>query len=224
MDRIKKHVNHILKQSNLSDKEKNELALQFNDHINSLKEYYINKGIAEDEAVSLAIRDFGDENNLAAELSSKTSLKSGSKTILSIIFYVYMFILLGHYLKLVIDCNSISFKIDSLIPSVYITALIKDVYRHGFNINNLDYIITYGVAFIPVGLFIPFINNQLNSFRSNLKVYLMLAFGILVVRFIFNLGVIFFDHGIMHMIGCLIGYCLYKALTVQPKIRRILFD
>lgn len=224
MDRVKKHVNHILKQSNLSDKEKNELALQFNDHINSLKGYYINKGVAEDEAVSLAIRDFGDENNLAAELSSKTSLKSGSKTILSIIFYVYMFILLGHYLKLVIDYNSIRFKIDSLIPSVYITALIKDVYRHGFNINNLDYIITYGLAFIPVGLFIPFINNQLNSFRNNLKVYLMLAFGILVVRFIFNLGVVFFDHGIMHMIGCLIGYYFYKVLTVQSKIRQILFD
>jgi hypothetical protein len=224
MDKIKNHVRHILNQSNFSDEEKKDLAFQFKDHINSSKEDYINKGVAKNKAISLAIRDFGDENSLAIELNSKTSLKSGAKRIILMIFFVYMFILLGHYLKLAFDFSSIRFKLYNLIPLVYITHLIKDVFRYGFNINNLDYIITYGLAFIPVGVLIPFINNQLNSFRNNLKVYIILASGILIIRFIFAPGVVFIDHGIMHLTGCVAGYFIYKSVIVQPKMKRILFD
>lgn len=222
MSRIEKYVNNVLNQTNLQKKEKHELKIQFNDHINSLKEEHMKNGLEENEAVSLAIKEFNGESQLSYSLTPKDELKGIVKKIILILFYLYMFVLLGHYLKLAGDSGTIRFVISCLIPFKYISSLIKNVSRYGYNINNLDYIITYFVAFIPVGFFIPLVSNNLNTFKRNFLIYLTLVIGIIFVRIIFNLGLVFIDHGIMHLAGCIIGYNIYR-ITIRCKIKEVLF-
>lgn len=226
MNSIEKYVNDIINKSNLAKSEKDEFKAQFIDHINSLKDEYISTGKSEAEAIDLAIIAFGNQEQLSQIIDHKFNTKSIIKKLTLIVFFLYSFALCGHYIKF----ESSSFilpRLDlpkSLIPFTIIFSLTKDVYKYGFNINNVDKIMTYLVLFIPVGMLLPLLTNKSNSFRKIAPTYIFLILGILAIRFIFNIGVIYIDHLILHFTGCILGYMLNKLIVSNRFGQKLLFD
>lgn len=226
MNDIEKYVNGIITKSNLSKSEKEEFKAQFMDHINSLIDEYISNGKPETEAINLAIENFGSEDQLSQIIHSKFNVNNIIKRVTFVVFFLYLFVLCGHYIKLD-SSDSMMPRLDlpeSLIPFSYIFSLTKDIYKHGLNINNMDKFITYFVSFIPVGMLLPILTNKLNSFRKTAPIYISLTFGIITIRFIFNIGAVFIDQFILHLTGCIVGYVITKLIISNKLGRKLLFD
>ncbi|KOF57141.1 hypothetical protein AGR56_11545 [Clostridium sp. DMHC 10] len=177
MINIGQYVDNLVNPLQISNKDKDEYKFQFIDHINSLKEEFIKNGVSEDKAVELAIKRFGDSENIKEFLeSNKVYLKSRTKKIILVAAFVYLFFLFGHYIKISsIEPNSgKSIILNSLIPFKSLIGIINGISLYGFNINYIDLLITYTILFIPIGIFTPLIFNYYNSLKSNIKMYIVL--------------------------------------------------
>jgi glycopeptide antibiotics resistance protein len=225
MTSIEKYVDNIVGELFLPRKEKRELKLQFIDHINSIKDDYIATGVSEYESIKLAINEFGNQEELKELVNNKFSIIPVSKNIINTIFFMFLFLLFGHYLKLDISeyATERIVSIKNFIPFLYITQIINSIIRSGFTVMNTDRIITYLVAFIPVGMLIPLVTNKYSSFKSNFKTYSLFSLGILIIRFIFNIGFVTIDHFILHLSGCIIGYIIYNAFIFKQSLLKIIF-
>ena len=65
--------------------------LLFIDHLNSLKNDYINKGYSENKSIKLAIKDFGDQKNISDEFNFETY--SYNKKVKNFLLPVLLYIL-----------------------------------------------------------------------------------------------------------------------------------
>lgn len=69
MHQFDSYLNSILNDLNISKKQKDEVAEEFKDHLERLKQAHIDKGHTEDEAVMKAIEDFGNSKELSKRLN-----------------------------------------------------------------------------------------------------------------------------------------------------------
>ncbi|MCD2349011.1 VanZ family protein [Clostridium guangxiense] len=215
MINIGQYVDNLVNPLQISNKDKDEYKFQFIDHINSLKEEFIKNGVSEDKAVELAIKRFGDSENIKEFLeSNKVYLKSRTKKIILVAAFVYLFFLFGHYIKISsIEPNSgKSIILNSLIPFKSLIGIINGISLYGFNINYIDLLITYTILFIPIGIFTPLIFNYYNSLKSNIKMYIVFVVIIQIIKLIFIGKVFNFDFAIMNLVGCIIGYIIYTTV------------
>jgi hypothetical protein len=69
MTRIEMHVEAIIYELKVPESKKAEYRLEFIDHINSLKEEYLEMGHSEEASIELAIKDFGNRDIISTELN-----------------------------------------------------------------------------------------------------------------------------------------------------------
>lgn len=62
MDRIEMFIKDILDNRGINEADKEELKLELLDHILLLKKEYHDKGLEENQAIDLALKDFGNTN------------------------------------------------------------------------------------------------------------------------------------------------------------------
>lgn len=77
MDRIDQFIKDILDNRGINKEDKEDLKLELMDHILLLKNDYIEKGLDEDKAVELALKDFGNTNTIGNGI--KRTLPSRNK-------------------------------------------------------------------------------------------------------------------------------------------------
>ncbi|MBU3174577.1 VanZ family protein [Clostridium estertheticum] len=110
-------------------------------------------------------------------------------------------------------------NIISIIPFRTIISIIKAILANGLNINT--YMIPSGCLwFIPMGVFIPLINCKANSFKYAIKIFIIIVLLIQVVNFVVGrVGNI--DFAIIHLLGCLIGYGIFKILIKFKILKKV---
>ncbi len=69
MSEFDEYIKSILAYSELSDIEQDELFLEMYDHLNSLKEEYMEQGMNEKEAIYKAIQSFGESKVIGVEIN-----------------------------------------------------------------------------------------------------------------------------------------------------------
>lgn len=214
MRNVERYVNNIVGRMDISRKEKQEYKFQFIDHINSLKEEYMSEGISQEEACDLAIRDFGNDRQILVNEEFDSKLKGNTKFIVRSIFFIYCFILFGHYIKLAgIEGNGGNLvALKSLVPTKTLLGIIHGMAIYGFSNYYIDLILTYIVLFIPLGFLIPLIFINLKSLKKNMKLFTIIALGIQVAKLIFLHKVVNIDFALMNILGCFLGYKIYTLL------------
>lgn len=217
MNNIEKYVDSIIKEMNISKKERQEYRFQFIDHITALKEDYIKKGLSEDEAAKHAIKDFGSEIQILENGDFSRELKGKVKLIVSAVFIIYCTILFGHYIKLAgaegNGGNLVALK--SLIPIKTILGVMRGIAMYGFSNMYLDILITYIIMFIPVGALIPLLSVKVKTLKSNIKVFIIIVLAFQFIKLIFLHKVVNVDFALMNLLGCFIGYQIYRSISTK---------
>lgn len=227
MKRIEKYVGDIIKESLLTKKEAIEYRTQFIDHINSLKEDYIENGFSEEESTKRAIKDFGDQKHISCTLGRKLNLKNGSKIILLILLFIILLFLLPRYANFAFMDrvpNAEKLIIANLIPFRVFKAIIKLVYFYGMNLAIADHLINDILLFIPIGAIIPFFMNQNNPMKSSLLIFIFTSIICQIFKLVIFELPINIDYAIMHLLGLLIGYGIYKLIVRNNVFKKIIFE
>lgn len=160
------YINSILKDINVGKKQKYEMAEEFNDHLEGLKQEYIDKGITEDEAIVKAIEDFGNGKELSKRLNHSFLNYRTKSNILFGIGYV-IFIILIYKIVNNISSISVGIVIEPLKVIKYISIMV----------------ISFIIIMSPISYFLPVI------FRKVTKLSQISLINILLINFIlaFNL-------------------------------------
>lgn len=226
MNSIDKYVDNLVNPLEIPKIDKEDYKVQFTDHINSLKEEFIENGASEAEAVNLAIQNFGDSKDIKEFLqNNEINLNSKIRKGILVLAFIYLFLFFGHYIKISsIESNTGNFVIlKSLIPFRTISAIINGINLYGVNLWCKDLIVTYIALFIPIGIFTPFIFNYYNSLKSNIKLFILFAVIIQIIKLIFIRKVPNFDFAMLNFVGCLIGYYFYKLILKIKPVSNLLF-
>ncbi|ASI71582.1 hypothetical protein BA203_05240 [Bacillus cereus] len=89
MSEFDEYIKSILAYSELSDIEQDELFLEMYDHLNSLKEEYMEQGMNEKEAIYKAIQSFGESKVIGVEINKSVYEVPRPLKVLSK-FYVFL--------------------------------------------------------------------------------------------------------------------------------------
>ena len=150
------YIDSILSGLNMNKKQKIEMAEEFNDHLERLKQEYIEKGINEDEAVIKAMESFGDGKALNKGLNCSLLNYRTKPNILFGICYIFFSIF---FYKIVILSN-ISYNVD---------------------MTSLEYIKSQGIMIIldiimfsPMGYFLPIIFTKLRKLSHIASINIMI--------------------------------------------------
>lgn len=222
MDRIVKHIEKIIVNVVCSDKEKEDLKLQFMNHLSSLKDEYIENGFSENEAISLAIKDFGNGSELIKEFKyyntpySKKIKYFGLSC--SIIYFLFLYLALFNPMR-----NTAQWVAGARMYGGYLGITInviplKTIWGYIVNISysKLDIFLfnIFGniLLFIPLGIILCLILDKARLFRENIKIALVISLIIEVIRAILPLGVSDIAHVILHITGAAFGWLIYDKL------------
>ncbi len=214
-----RYINNLLCKIDLDEIEKDELRIQFKDHINQLKNEYIEEGLSNDDALNKAIVDFGNENNILSSYNKihiniyvwRISLIS----LISYLFLLFAFLIHVSYVEL----PWLRFSLINITPFATLIPIFKSILAHGVNINNIMIPIEF-IAFIPVGILLPVVSKNFNKFIPNLKAFIAFTIAIQLLKFIFSIGRGNIDFALIHLFGCCIGYILY-VLIIKPFFKKI---
>ncbi len=213
MNNVDKYLNSILKKLDLPYKEKQDLKLQFKDHILTLQDNYISEGYNSDEACKLAIESFNNTEKISSDNFNNNSSNLSYMArifafIILIVAFIIVIILFNDIKRL---CYRITYK--DIIPFNYVYIAIKDI-MHGHNISNVQYITNFRIISLffcaLMGFLIPIIINKLNSCIPTLKIC---TIGIILFELIFD-NHRNVDFVIFPILACLLGYFILKTIII----------
>lgn len=209
MNKIYKYAKKSVNKMDLSVKEKNDLKIQFVDHMNELYNNYKLDGFSDKDSLKYAIDMFNDSNRI-----KEKKYKDLNRWILLFFgIYCLFFALIFIYVSRQ-DVFKLRFDIRLLIPFRYLSHhLIQIINYNSINsINELKRQILLFLAFIPIGIFIPLVTSKYKSFISNFKKFVCITVGMQVLKIVIGLGRAEMDYILIHLLGCLIGYGLFKVI------------
>lgn len=161
------YINSILSDLNISKKQKNEMAEEFEDHLERLKQEYIDKGLSEDEAVVKAIEDFGNGRELSKKLSySLLNYRTKTNILFGVVYIVFALLLFKIYFY-------IAPLIILLRDPINLPQLIK---------GEIFIALWFSIIYSPIGYFIPII------FIKVKKLTHIVLINILILSFIYGLS------------------------------------
>lgn len=225
MNSVEKYVDKIVNQLLYSKKEKEEFRLQFIDHINSLKEEYLEKGFSEGEAVKSAIKDFGNSDLIKEEINNTFSEKhTFINSFARAIFIIYCFFLIVVLLNPARSGGGIQsarhggwFGLTvNLIPfkTILYFLTIGNKCNTDIIIHNL---LGKIILFIPWGFLLPLSFKNIKNFKDVTILTVIVVFIIQITRLIFPIGVSDIDNIILYTLGSLLGFSLYKFIIKIMK-------
>ncbi|WML58559.1 VanZ family protein [Neobacillus sp. PS2-9] len=237
---IKNYVNQIVKELQCDKNEKAEIAEEMIQHLELLKDEYIEQGLSESEAVQQALASFGDKNTLTEGLQS--SMFPGYKIYsvgVKIAFYLYSFIVLWNLLfqriiGRIIDHGSFNryfwypesthsfFNLEvwklnaNLIPFKTISRYIIE--REHYNVDIILHNTVGNIMiFVPLGILLPILFKKYHSFAKLLISVVGMTCVIEIGQFFLQIGQFDIDDVILNVSGALIGFAFFKGLTVISK-------
>jgi glycopeptide antibiotics resistance protein len=238
MNSIEKYVDKISNELAYSKTERNEFRLQFIDHINSLKDEYLEKGFSEEESVKSAIKDFGNSDLIKAEINNKVPEKyTIIDTFFCIVFIIYCIFLMLVLLNTarsgswvngarsgglwLVKLNSIQFATVNIIPfrTILYYLTIGNKCDTSIIIHNL---LGKVILFIPWGILLPLTFKKIRTYKDVTIVTAIVVLLIQIIRTIFPIGVADIDNVILYTLGSIAGFALYKFIikiikSIKPK-------
>ncbi|WP_165868528.1 VanZ family protein [Natranaerovirga hydrolytica] len=199
------------------ENEKEDLKIEFLDHLNLLKKEYIDKGKSESEAIDLSLKVFGNKETITFELNKSTSkLCKLLKKVFVTIWWVYILfvvwaLILGRSSNMIYLNN---FKGINIIPFKQIGNYIL-MYPNGYS--QLSNMFVSIILFIPFGFFIPIIVNKGKNIKNNLLFAFAFSFCIEWTQYMFSRGIFDIDDIILNLTGSIIGLGVYKLLLKVLK-------
>lgn len=124
MNRINKFIDDLLNQRGITKEDKEDLKTELLDHVVLLKEEYLVKGYNDNEAINLALNDFGDANEIGNNI--KENLPSSNRyTDFSVIEFLktILFMLLGYATALVYIVSFTEIHYESILFYIIISAV-----------------------------------------------------------------------------------------------------
>ncbi|MBS5938766.1 MAG: hypothetical protein KIC47_15470 [Clostridium sp.] len=124
MDRLNEFINDLLSERGITKDDKEDLKIELLDHIILLKQEYIEKGYDEEEAIELALKNFGDINEIGngikRTLPSRNKYNDFSKLEIS---KTVLFMLVGYFLTVFYIVSLGEMNYESLLYNVILSSI-----------------------------------------------------------------------------------------------------
>ncbi|HDR7564982.1 VanZ family protein [Bacillus mycoides] len=250
MSEFDEYIKSILAYSELSNIEQDELFLEIYDHLNSLKEEYMEQGMNEKEAIYKAIQSFGESKVIGLGINQSVYevprlLKVLSK-ILCIPYIIICFIVfLGTFISTsTFDSvrsltggtvyRPIEFwqqflhisDLETLLQLFGITLWqVKDFIAHPGPWGNSTYWLTvlqHIILVVPFGFFVPVLINKVTNYKKACKWYVM-TFLVWELLHLLTLSDVFDVWRIaINILGASIGYLLFISMIQMDNKFRVM--
>lgn len=227
MNKINKYISKILNNIDVDKKTKCELRKEFTDHLIELKSEYLNKGYSEKDSIELAIKDFGKDEDLSDTFNNDINKTAtfNKKIIVILLFIVYLVPFIGRFIYTSSwDASAMRFSFTNIIPFSKIYRILHSIYFNTVDYSNYLWIqdqIILILLFIPIGIFIPLLANNINSFYNNLKLYILITCSLQIIKFILGIGVGNIDYALLHLLGCILGYLIFNgSIKITNTIKK----
>lgn len=249
MSEFDEYIKSILAYSELSDIEQDELFLEMYDHLNSLKEEYMEQGMNEKEAIYKAIQSFGESKVIGVEINKSVyevprPLKVLSK-ILCIPYIIICFIVfLGTFIststfdsvRSLTGGGTVYHPIEFWQQFLHISDLetllqlfgitlwqVKDFIAHPGPWGNSTYwlsVLQHIILVVPFGFFVPVLINKVTNYKKARKWYVM-TFLVWEMLHLLTLSDVFDVWRIaINMLGASVGYLLFiSIMQLDNKFR-----
>jgi glycopeptide antibiotics resistance protein len=211
------YIQEIIKNTETTGLEKRELEAEIEEHLLLLTEEYLQKGLTEKEAITMAIKDFGDEITIGKGISqSMFPFRKPLKLIGWLLFAAYGIVTFLLLLTPFRGVNT-SFFYDDFWKNVNLIPF-KSIlwYSTGFEHINLDTIVynTLGniAIFVPLGFFLPFLFRKIESLITVLIISFLVSFIIESSQLLFKLGQGDIDDILLNTLGAIIGFYLFQII------------
>ncbi|MBD7916324.1 VanZ family protein [Clostridium sp. Sa3CUN1] len=211
MKEINKYAKKSVNKLDLSLKEKRELKIQFIDHMTELYNNHKLEGFSDEDSLIYAIEMFNDNT----QTNKKNHIKFGLISVFTIYIIIFSLIFVSVSRS---DVSNIRLNIYRLIPFQYFFYLLQAFRQDKLStIEILKEQILLFLSFIPMGIFIPIITEKYKSFILNLKKFIYFTLGLEIMKIILGFGIAKIDYFLIHLLGCLIGYVLFKLIIFLSK-------
>lgn len=198
---------------------KKDMEEEMMSHLDSLKQEYLAKGYPEQDAVKLAMHDFGETHTLRTELKKSLSPCSKIITVSSwILFAIYsltlLFNLVNYRLLLMRPFSlEIFMRSSNFVP-------FKTIIQYFINPDNLSFDIrvtnTVGIliAFIPFGFLLPILFKKIKTVKTIVGLTLLTSLSIEIFQVTLGGGSFDVDDILLETVGSTVGYI---AITLLLK-------
>lgn len=219
-------VKSIIKDIKISNKQKEEIAEEFKDHLHMLKQEYVNKGYSEEEAVKIAIENFGNSKELKNSITyAMINFRKGPLIAIGLLLFIVIF-------KLCF-LTPIGFSMTSTLPNyVEVETPIGLFHSSLSSLIIINLSITFVLATLlsfPLGYLLPILKNNIIKLRK--IIFISLIPGIVMPTIEITLAL---NHGelnhwefyiITSIIGSILGATLgYSLLLILNKLYTISTD
>lgn len=210
MKDIDRYIIKIIKTLDCNVEEKEDIRLEFKDHLNMLTQEYLEKGYSIDEATKMAIKDFGNERIVGSEMNKSVSrYRRIIKKVLKVLWWSYFAVVVYVLLLRPYSPVRVHAGMINLMP---FKQIITYIVRFGhYNFDTWFYnLIGNIILFMPFGFMLPLYYRKGNNVKSNLFYTFMLSFFIEFSQNILLRGVFDVDDIILNVLGGLLGFGVYK--------------
>lgn len=218
MKKIDEYIEEVLKNIDCTNEEKEDMYLEFHDHLNELKNEYIRNGKSPDEATKFAMIDFGDKKIVCEEMNKSVSrLKGALNHFFKVSWWIYSFAFVILLLRPFAMYRYPS-RSTSLIPfKTILTYLTGTTYNVSYQI--LRNILGNILLFVPFTLLLPICFAKGRTFKESIIYTFLLSLLVELYQFIFKVGILDIDDVILNVLGGAIGYMLYKIMMIWLQKR-----
>ena len=235
---IETYIQRIINDLECSLKAKNELAEELSGHLQLLVEEFKEKGVEEEKAISLAIKEFGDPALIQEGIQNSLMPERKLVHLVGWLFFgAYSFLLIwqliifryienmnawyssNSYFRIPAEAQGFfSVEVWKLNSNI-IPFLTTYNYITGNEIYNLDIILrnTIGnvLIFVPIGFFLIMLVRRLNTIGKVAMVGFTITLVIEISQFFLQVGQFDIDDILLNTLGAILGCTIFKVLTTM---------
>lgn len=218
LNSIEKRAAKLVKDFDYDKRTRQELRMQYVDHISNLKYEYMENGLDDAIALTRAIADFG--NNEKIQPKQNIYVNSTFRKVLLILLILSISFIAVCFLNPVTNEGQAA-KTARSFGYMYSIKLIPFKTMGLMFTRNSPYVFwfLYILLFIPLGVSIPFGINKYFNNSLIFKSYLIPVIAVQVIRMIFPVGLVNVDIAILNFIGCVIGFLIYRYIILKIALK-----
>ncbi|MCM3738339.1 permease prefix domain 1-containing protein [Bacillus cytotoxicus] len=223
MKDFESYIECIVKKTALDKSAREELALELLDHLNSLKEEYVKKGMPSKQAKQLAIQHFGEANIIGGELQKsifphEKFIKRFAWTlfvpyILLFIWYGYLGNSVGREWSLrIIEQFSKNHDVMWLLRTFIDITPFYTLFLYNIPGYWIVHAVKPVIILIPMGFLIPILFHRFRSPKAAFMLFIKLTLIIELLCIVMLVGTFSTTSIIFHLVGLLVGFIGWKLL------------
>ncbi|SFD32846.1 VanZ like family protein [Bacillus sp. 491mf] len=223
MKEFENYIERIVKKTALDKAAREELSLELLDHLNSLKEEYIKKGMSAKQAKQLAIQHFGEPNFIGGELQKsifpyEKFIKRFAWSlfvpyILFFIWYEYLGNSAGREWFLgIIEQFSRNHDVMWLLRTFVDITPFYTLFLYNIPGFWIAHAVKPIILMIPLGFLIPILFHRFRSFKAAFMLFIKLTLSIELLYIVMLVGTFSTTGLILDLVGLLVGFMGWKLL------------